>query len=293
MKTLSKTIILMSALLACACSPEQKEDIFDVPQTGYTFFEADFDAVTLDGDQAQQLWEKEVGIGVYGSVEGNNEEYTLKKAFDGKPAGEFYGPKVSGETIMAYYPYSEDFSLFEGKLMYSLSPLQEFDGATSIYDQFLKYAGYAYAFNENSSRLKFGYASGVLTVEVRLSGNETVRGIELSAQTPIAGIGGVSVDRRISLSESGARTIVLDCGEGISSQDGGTYVKFPVVMPAGEYEGVTITLKLDGKNDVVSDLEALEVVCMDADACLVSEVVISNGLGGFEVEGDLEFEPRS
>lgn len=293
MKTLSKTIILMSALLACACSPEQKKDIFDVPQTGYTFFEADFDDVTLDEDGAQQLWKKGVGIGVYGSVQGNNEEYTLKKAFDGKPSGEFYGPKVSGDLIMAYYPYSEDFSLFDGMLMYSLSPLQEFDGDTSIYDQFLNYAGYAYAFSEDGGRLKFGYASGVLTVEVRLSAIETVTGIELSAQAPIAGIGGVSVDRSVRLSESGARTIVLDCGEGLLSQEGGAYVKFPIVMPAGEYEGATITLKLKGKNDVVSDLEAFEVVCMDADTRSVSEIVISNGLGGFEVEGDLEFEPQS
>ncbi len=293
MKILRITIIMMSALLACACSSEQKEDIFDVPQTGYTFFEADFESVTLDGNDAEQLWTKGTGIGVYGSVEGTNEKYSLKKAFDGKSSGEFYGAKVSGDPVMAYYPYSDDFSLFEGKLMYSLSPLQKFDGTKGLYDQFMEYAGYSYAFSSNGGRLSFGYVSGLLSVEVRLSNLETIMSVELISKSPLAGTGAVDTDLSVSLSESGSRTIFLDCGEGIPSKKGDEYVKFPIVMPAGTYEGIALALHLKDKPEIVSNLELFEVERMEADAYHVKEVIISNGLDGFDVEGDLEFEPES
>lgn len=293
MKTLRITIILMSALLSYACSSEQKDDIFNVPQDGYTFFEADFEAVNLEGESAGQLWAKGLGIGVFGSAEGYNERYTLKKAFDGKVVGEFYGAKVAGEPIGAYYPYSEDFILYDGKLMYSLSPMQSFDGSASLYGQFMEYAGYSYAFNDNDNKLRFGYASGVLSVEVRLANVETVTAIELSSQNALAGIGGVGPDMSVSLSESGSRKIVLDCGEGISSKNGDGYMKFPIVMSVGTYESVVLTLKLKDKPEVVANLELFDVVRMEAGDFHVKEIIISNGLDGFEVEGDLEFEPES
>ena len=95
-----------------SCSADGEKDMFDVPHTGYTLFEADFEAVQMGIDQFEGLWDKNLAIGVFGSESGVNEKYTLKNAYDGKAAGEFYGPVVKGERVMAYYPYSEGYALY-------------------------------------------------------------------------------------------------------------------------------------------------------------------------------------
>ena len=118
--------IISTVCLLTSCSVENGKDIFDVPYSGYTLFEADFEAVDMRGERTDFLWDIETGIGVFGSEEGVNEKFTLKKAYDDKAFGEFYGPLVSGNKIMAYYPYSEGLSLYDGNLPYSLSPYQTF-----------------------------------------------------------------------------------------------------------------------------------------------------------------------
>ena len=69
MKSLRITIMMISAILAFSCAPEQKDDMFDVPQDGYTFFEADFQTVDFDAE-AEQFWQKGIDVGVFGAVEG-------------------------------------------------------------------------------------------------------------------------------------------------------------------------------------------------------------------------------
>ena len=93
--------IISTVCLLTSCSVENGKDIFDVPYSGYTLFEADFEAVDMRGERTDFLWDIETGIGVFGSEEGVNEKFTLKKAYDDKAFGEFYGPLVSGNKIMA------------------------------------------------------------------------------------------------------------------------------------------------------------------------------------------------
>lgn len=290
MKALHIAMIMMSALLATACLSEQ-EDIFDVPLDGHTFFEADFEDVGFPGN-SDRLWERNVGIGVFGSVEGMNEKYTLKKAFDSKRTGEFYGPKVSGEKIKAYYPYSEDFSLLDGNLSYTLAPHQEFDGTTSMYDQFCRYSKVVYAFCYGNGKLKFCHASGLLSVQTRLDVSKIVKSISISSDQPLAGIGYVADDMSVTMAGSASRTIMLDCGDGVVSKNGDVYSKFPVVMPAGVYENLRVVLTFDNDEVIESEYDSIEVERVTASDCQVREIIVSNGLGGFEVEGDLEFEPR-
>lgn len=280
------------ACLILSCSPQDSTDIFDVPQDGCTLFETDFEDLTIAGSTAEMIWEK--SIGVYGSSKGNNERYILKKAYEGKAVGEYYGPEVSGESISAYYPYSEDYALFEGKMMYSLSNLQTFDGTATALEQFGRYAGYAYAFREDGNRLRFRYASGVMAVEVHLSNAETVRSISLVSDSPLAGTGKVDSDMTVTLSTSAAKSIVLDCGEGVVSKVDDVYTRFPIVMPAGTYQNVSLVLTLADGTEIVSEIGTVEIERVTAAGQQVREVVISTGgLGGFEIEGDLEFEPQS
>ena len=138
------TLIILSALcLLSSCTVEEGKDIFDVPHMGYTLFEADFEAVDMLGSESDFVMSIQDGIGVFGSEKGLNEKYTLKKAFDGKAAGEFYGPAVSGETIMAYYPYSATVNLYDGALPYVLSPVQSYSKEVSVLDHFLANSEYA------------------------------------------------------------------------------------------------------------------------------------------------------
>lgn len=290
MKSIRITIMMMSAILAFSCAPEQKNDMFDVPQDGYTFFETDFQSVDFEGE-ADQFWKKGVDIGVFGSIEGVNERYTLKKAFDSKASGEFYGPKVSGD-IVAYYPYSPDFRLFGGKPHYELAPVQEYDGTGSLYEQFCKYSTVTYAFADGG-KLSFGHASGVLSVEVRVTGAGAVKSLTLASAEPLAGMGGVEGDLSVSLSASGSKTLCLDCGEGLDPKDGQQYRDFPFVMPAGSYSGVTLTVEFASGKPLKVRLDDVEIVRLTTSGQEIKTVTVSNGLGGFEVEDGLTFEPLS
>lgn len=293
MKKIIATFI-SAACLVMSCTPQETNDIFDVPQEGYTLFEADFEDLVIAGTSAEMIWEKGIGIGVYGSSEGNNVRYILKNASDGKAVGEYYGPEVSGESISAYYPYSEDYALFDGKMMYSLSNQQVFDGQTTVLEQFIRYAGCAYAFREDGNRLNFRYASGVMSVEVRLSKSEAVRSISLVSSAPLAGTGKVDSDMTVTLSESASKSIVLDCAEGVVSKEGDVHTKFPIVMPAGTYSDVSLVLTLADGTSIVSEIGTVEIERVTASGQEVKEMIISTGgLGGFEVEGGLEFEPQS
>lgn len=293
MKKIIATFV-SAACLVMSCTPQETGDIFDVPQNGYTLFETDFENLTIGGTTADMIWEKELGVGVFGSTKGNNVKYTLKNAFDGKAVGEYYGPEVSGESISAYYPYSGDYALFDGKMMYALSNQQVFDGRATVLEQFTKYAGYAYAFRKDGNKLNFQYASGVMSVEVRLSKVETIRSITLVSASPIAGIGKVDSDMTVTLSESASKLIVLDCPEGVVSKVDDVYTKFPIVLPAGVYSDVSLVLTLADGTEIASELDRVEIERITASAQEVKEIVVSTGgLGSFDVEGDLEFEPQS
>lgn len=290
------TIITMisAVCLLASCSLPEGKDIFDVPQDGYTLFEADFEDLTIAGTTGEMIWERGIGIGVYGSSKGENERYILKKALDGKAMGEFYGSEVSGEKITAYYPYSEDYALYNGHMMFSLSNVQAFDGTSDVFEQFCKYAGYAYAFKGDDNSLHFRYASGVLSIEVHLSNTETVRSIALTSDSPLAGVGSIGDDMTVSLSQTSSKTILLDCGTGVVSRNGETYTRYPVVIPAGTYMNVSALLTLEDGTEIISEMGTIEVERVTAGGQQVKEVVISTGgLGGFEVEGNLDFEPQS
>lgn len=284
--------ILSGLCLLTSCTVDGGKDIFDVPQTGYTLFEADFEDIDIAGDKLTALWDKDYGIGVYGSKSGENEKYTLKNAFDGKAAGEFYGALVEGEQIMAYYPYSENFSLYDGALTYSLATVQAYDSSRSLLEQFCAYAGYAYAFNNSDNKLRFSYVSGLLSVEVGFEVPVVVTGIELiSENKSLAGVGKVLSDMTVEIGVGGVKKVALECAEGVISKSEGVFARYPIVLPAGTYEGVTLVIKAEGMDDIACRLDPFEIKPVTAGAYKVTEFVVGTGaLGGFEIVGGLEFE---
>ena len=283
--------ILSGLCFLTSCTVDGGKDIFDVPQTGYTLFEADFEDVCIEGYQPA-LWDREKGIGVIGSKSRTNEKYVLKNAFDGKPVGEFYGALVEGDRIMAYCPYSEDFDP-DGGMTYTLDPDQSYVQGTPVLEQFYKYAGgYMYAFSSSDNKLRFSYASGVLAVRIGYPEVFRVTGLKLvSEDAGIAGTGMVESDMTVSFGDGKLKSVELQCEDAIDSKaEDGALTIFPIVLPSGKYEGVKLVIETRDRDDVIYDLDSFEIRPVTAGDYTVTEVVIAGGLGGFEIEGGLEFE---
>lgn len=287
-------IIMFSAIcLLTSCSMEDKKDIFDIPHDGYTLFEADFESLDMDGQNSDFVWDKDFAIGIFGSEGGVNEKYTLKNAFDGMAAGEFYGHLVMGD-IMAYYPYEAGYSLYDQGLTYCLASSQIYDSQNTLLEHFCKYAGYAYAFTDHDNMLKFRYASGMLLIEVGFANPVTVTAIELvSKSNCLAGVGQIKSDMSVTLGASGSKNVIADFGEGLISLVDGKMTKYPVVMPAGQYDDITLLLNVKDQDNIVCVLDPFDIERISAGDYNVTEVVVKTGaLDGFEIEDELEFEPQ-
>ena len=284
--------ILSITCLLASCSADGDKDMFDVAQTGYTLFEADFEAVDMDGDNFEGVWDKDIAIGVFGSEAGENVKYTLKNAYDGKAAGEFYGPVVKGEQIMAYYPYSEGYALYDGGMSYTLSSTQVYVSANTLLEHFCANAGCAFAFNNSDNKLKFGYAVGLLSIKFGFNNPINITAIELvSENNNIAGVAKLNPDMSVAFGAGAVKTVCIDFGQGIWSQENGVLAQYPVVLAAGYYEDVKLVIKAEGYDDLICQLDPFEIERISVGDYKLTEVVVSiNVLGGFEIEGGLDFE---
>lgn len=195
---------------------------------------------------------------------------------------------------MAYYPYSEGMNLYDGTLPYTISPIQSYSQEVSVLDHFLAYSEYAYAFAQNDNKLRFGYVSGILTVEVAFVEAVTLTSMELiSSDANISGMGKVNPDMTASIGESGSKHLKVDFGDGIISKDGGKSSVYPVVLSAGNYENLKLALNTVEMGEIVCELDPFTIERISAGDYKVTELVVKVGaLGGFEVEGGLEFEPE-
>ena len=284
--------ILSITCLLASCSADGDKDMFDVDRTGYTLFEADFEAVDMDGDNFEGVWDKDLAIGVFGSEAGENVKYTLKNAYDGKTSGEFYGPVVKGDRIMAYYPYSEDYALYEGGMSYTLPSTQVYASESTLLEHFCANAGYAFAFNNSDNKLKFGYAAGLLSIKFGFNNPINVTAIELvSENNNIAGVAKLNPDMSVEFGAGAVKTVCIDFGQGIWSQENGVLAQYPVVLAAGYYEDVKLVIKAEGYDDLICQLDPFEIERISVGDYKLTEVVVSiNGLGGFEIEGGLDIE---
>ena len=284
--------ILSITCLLASCSADGDKDMFDVDRTGYTLFEADFEAVEMDGDNFEGVWDKDIAIGVFGSEAGENVKYTLKNAYDVKTSGEFYGPVVKGDRIMAYYPYSEGYALYDGGMSYTLSSTQVYVSENTLLEHFCANAGYAFAFNNSDNKLKFGYAAGLLSIKFGFNNPINITAIELvSENNNIAGVAKLNPDMSVAFGAGAVKTVCIDFGQGIWSQENGVLAQYPVVLAAGYYEDVKLVIKAEGYDDLICNLDPFEIERISVGDYKLTEVVVSvGGLGGFEIEGGLDFE---
>ena len=284
--------ILSITCLLASCSADGDKDMFDVDRTGYTLFEADFEAVDMDGDNFEGVWDKDLAIGVFGSEAGENVKYTLKNAYDGKASGEFYGPVVKGEQIMAYYPYSEGYALYDGGMSYTLSSTQVYVSENTLLEHFCANAGCAFAFNNSDNKLKFGYAAGLLSIKFGFNNPIKITGIELvSENSNIAGVAKLNADMSVAFGSGAVKTVGVNFGQGILSKNDDGFAQYPIVLAAGQYESLKLIVKAEGYDDIICELDPFVIERISVGDYKLTEVVVSvGGLGGFEIEGGLDFE---
>ena len=284
--------ILSGLCFLTSCTVDGGKDIFDVPQTGYTLFEADFEDIDFAGDKLNALWDKDHAIGVFGSKSGENEKYTLKNAYDGKTSGEFYGPVVKGEQIMAYYPYSEGYALYEGGMSYTLPSIQVYASESTLLEHFCANAGCAFAFNNSDNKLKFGYAAGLLSIKFGFNNPINITAIELvSENNNIAGVAKLNPDMSVAFGAGAVKAVGVNFGQGILSKNDDGFAQYPIVLAAGLYESLKLIVKAEGYDDIICVLDPFEIERISVGDYKLTEVVVSvGGLGGFEIEGGLDFE---
>ena len=98
-------------------------------------------------------------------------------------------------------------------------------------------------------------------------------------------------DMTVVIGAGGVKKVALECAKGVISKSEGVFVKYPIVLPAGTYEGVTLVIRAEGMDDIACRLDPFEIEPVTAGAYKVTEFVVGTGsLGGFERVEGLEFE---
>lgn len=283
MKALFKLFLYASAVLAvaAACEKTGKEDLGDVSQAGTTVISADIESLLLGQDT--RVWPDGAYIGVFGSESGTNEKYILKRAGAGLASAEFYGPLVSGETLAAYYPWQDVFAGRADAMPVTLTAAQQYseDDALDIFD---RYCPTAFATMKNGA-MKFFYPFGMIRIRVELFDNIKVTGITFtSAEKGAAGMGAILPDGSLKMSAGAAKTITLDCGEGVNSITETGFSEFYITLAPGTYETAFMVITAEGEDPIVCALDGINVPRIDAaDFKLASVSVKTGGPEGFTV----------
>lgn len=271
----------IAAMTAVASCKPQYEPLPDTKQDGLTLVAADFESVF----DSEGLWSENSYLGVFGSERGSNERYIIKSADVNHRTASFYGPIVKGAALTAYYPYSEAYSGSTAAMPVTLDPDQEYVENASALDQYLRYATRVYGYQTAAGHLKFVHPFGMMRVRVDLEKAVKVSGMTLSCpEGSIAGLGVFSADGSVAMDETSARIISLDCGDGVTSSQGGELTDFYIVAAYGVYPKMTLTIGIDGEDPAVCELNDITIERISkTDFTLTPVTVRSTGLGTFEV----------
>lgn len=284
-----RILLLLCSVIAMSCGAEPADPFDDVRLPEHTVFAADFKALTFADTSRTPTWAKGDCIGIFGSEQGQNERYVLKKAGDGQQKAEFYGPEVSGERIRAYYPYAEGYELHDGHLSFEMLPDQEWSGETTLHQQYLRYVKTAFAFSNGTDTLTFAYPQGLMTFRFFFEKDVKITGLVLTSPSRnLAGTGYVTDDWIVEMKSAVNYPVTLDCGDGVSPA---AYV-FPVVLPAGSYEDLRLAVHVGGTDPYVCHLEPVEIPVNFSGDLAMTEVSVSIGDSsmGFDVIPDMELE---
>ena len=215
---------------------------------------ADFEPLAI-GEEVEatpRLWSKGATLGVF-SEDSKNTPYAIAASSEGKAEAQFVGVTANG-AITAYYPYSAQTSLAEGKLTISASNKQVYN--ESMIAQFIENTPFMVAKAEAGEKLTFEYVMGVLAVNIKA--NLRIKYIEVSSAKPLAGklVIDTANGYLCSEPESGAKnTITLDVSAVLPEVSLDSPKMMYVSLPAGEYDDLVVTVTAENGDTLSAAVE--------------------------------------
>ena len=261
------TISVLVALVLCGCQKEELTINKTTEQKTFTAeIESNLDGVaatkTSLGDQGSVLWntgDQEsifAGSTVNAQYQVSDDSNGLTRATLNPVSGSESGTGTEISANVAYYPYS-NVTLATDGTAYTISGITL--PATQTYAQ-ASFASSAFpmaAVSDNAS-LKFKNVLGGL--KLQLTGTAKVRSISVSGNNNEILCGSASVtvsssaEPKVTLSESTATTVTLDCGEGGVQLDESTATPFIIALPPMTFsKGFTATVTdTEGKQTTIT-----------------------------------------
>ena len=288
MRKLHYMLFLAMAVVISGCTEQKEMDFEPIDNSGHTILEADIESLLFGG--AERLWPEDACIGVYGSEQGDNECYAIKKAGVGLNTATFYGPLVKG-NVAAYYPYSPSYIGNADGMPVTLAAEQVYNAESDVVDLFMAYTPRAYGYIQDG-KVKFVYPNGVLHVRVETYETLVVKSITISsASSALAGLGVFGNDGALAMTETSQNAVVLDCGEGVSSRNGDDFTDFYIVLVPGSYEDLEISIELESEAPFGRMLPPVEVKRVSAADFTIASVSITatEGPDSF-IDTPVEFE---
>ena len=203
---------------------------------------------------------------------------------------DFYGPLVSGETITAYYPWSDTYTGRAEAMPMEVPVEQEYADVSSV-EVFGKYCPTAYACMKGSN-MDFFYPAGLLRVIVDLPEAINVTGIVFSSPGgAVAGKGAVLPDGGIEMAGGASETVLLACAEPVATiRPEGEAVNFHITTLPGTFAVATLIIYVQGEDPIVCTLDGITIPRISASDYKVASVKVhSGGPQGFTVNEE-EFD---
>ena len=286
MKTMKLIIILTAVALISGCTINKDKEYGPVNNDGYSLIEANLQNLLFG--EGERTWPKGASIGVYGSEQGENEAYSIKKAGAGLKTAEFYGPLVKGD-VAAYYPYNQSYVADLNAMPASLSAEQVYN--VDPVKQFLDYTPMAYA-RMQDGKLKFYYPNGLIRIKVNTQLPIKVLNIKLSSETAhLSGNGVIDAEGTFHMTENSYKYVTLDCMPGITSQVNDQLTDYYLVVVPGTYDNMKLSLYIDGYVDPFEcNLQNITVESFSAyDYTMTAVEFTPSDLDGF-TEKDEQFD---
>ena len=287
----SKIVLFLSAsVMIAACRGSL---VPDVDLEGYTMLEAEMETIAIDdaGAPYSAVWNSGDCIGIYGSIQGKNTKYVMRREDVTNSSAHFYGPLVKG-SLLAYYPYKEGLESENGCIPVELSPVQKYDPNLSAEEFFLQYNSTMAAVSDEG-RLCFRYPFGIVAVRFLFRTPMDISSISISSDRGLAGRLLMDEGLQIVTPDNAFKTISLDFSGGIySSADSEGYRDFFFVLPPAVYPDNALRLELlSGEETIQMNLKGFTVERVSRGQFDVTALTITpDEIPGFELtDGYLEF----
>lgn len=198
----------------------------------------------------EHAWDAQMHLGVFDAQGSENVKYTLFNASEGAAEGKFYGTEVKG-NVYAYYPYDEEVTADDSKLVFSLEPFQVYN--PDVLSQFKKYSRYHVAMTAEN-HLEFSHLYGVLGF--RIKGNFNILSVKISSDNhPLAGRVAFDFENDMQAHPAAGSeyALTIDCGEGVPTTEENPTVVY-ALLPPSTYESLTVEVITDIEEKIVREL---------------------------------------